>query len=167
MQHDDASVRLAHEFEREIAIRELAHGWHSAETRKLLEDLTKKDGDRDVRLAALGAVRDHNGYFAARTIEKMLLGIPQTNVKGGQVYPLSPAARASDHFGELDGMGIKAERVQRTIEALIEGGYLQLSERAIRAKGISYTAVSITQRGRDALAGGVELPAFREVEALS
>jgi ATP-dependent DNA helicase RecQ len=121
----------------------------------------------DVRLAVLGAVRDHNGYFAARTIEKMLLGIPQTNLKGGQVYPLSPAARASDHFGELDGIGIKAERVQRTIEALIEGGFLQLSERTIRAKGVSYTAVSITQRGRDALAGGVELPAFREVEALS
>lgn len=119
----------------------------------------------DVRLATLGAVRDHNGYFASRTIEKMLLGIPQTNLKGGQVYPLSPAARASDHFGELDGMGIKADRVQRTIEVLIEGGYLQLSERTIRAKGITYTAISITQRGRDALAGGVELPAFREVEA--
>ena len=121
----------------------------------------------DVRLAALGAVRDHNGYFAPRTIEKMLLGIPQTNLKGGQVYPLSPAARASDHFGELDGLGIKAERVQRTIEALVEGGFLQLGERTIRAKGVSYTAVSITRRGRDALAGGVELPLFREVEALS
>ncbi len=118
----------------------------------------------DVRLTALGAVRDHNGYFAARTIEKMLLGIPQTNVKGGQVYPLSPAARASGHFGELDGLGIKAERVQRTIEALIEGGFLQLSERTIRAKGITYTAVSVTQRGRDALAGGVELPEFRDIE---
>ncbi len=117
----------------------------------------------DVRLVVLGAVRDHSGIFAPRTIEKMLLGIPQTSAKG-QVYPLSPAARASDHFGELDGMGIKAERVQRTIEALIEGGYLQLIERTLRAKGITYTAVSITQRGRDALAGGVELPAFQEVE---
>jgi len=117
----------------------------------------------DARLAVLGAVRDHNGIFAPRTIEKMLLGIPQTNVKG-QVYLLSPAARASDHFGELDGVGIKAERVQRTIEALIEGGYLQLVERTIRAKGITFTAVSITQRGRDALAGGVALPEFRDIE---
>lgn len=117
----------------------------------------------DVRLAVLGAVRDHNGIFAPRTIEKMLLGVPQTNVKG-QVFRLSPAARASDHFGELDGTGAKAERVQRTIQVLIEGGYLQLVERTIRAKGITYTAVSITQRGRDALAGGVELPAFRDGE---
>lgn len=117
----------------------------------------------DVRLSVLGAVRDHNGIFAPRTIEKMLLGIPQTNFKG-QVYPLSPAARASDHFGELDGTGAKAERIQRTIAALIEGSYLQMTERTIRAKGITYTAVSITQRGRDALAGGVQLPEFREVE---
>jgi hypothetical protein len=117
----------------------------------------------DARLAVLGAVRDHNGIFSPRTIKKILLGIPQTSAKG-QVYPLSPAARASDHFGELDGIGIKAERVQRTIEALIEGGYLQLVERTIRAKSITFTAVAITQRGRDALAGGVALPEFREVE---
>ncbi len=117
----------------------------------------------DIRLAVLGAVRDHNGIFAKRTIEKMLLGIPQTNVKG-EIFRLSAAARASDHFGELDGTGAKADRVQRTIDVLIEGGYLRLTERTIRAKGVTYTAVSITQRGRDALAGGVDLPEFRDFE---
>src|SRR5262249_19734358 len=117
----------------------------------------------DIRLAVLGAVRDHQGIFAPRTIEKMLLGIPQTNFRG-QVFRLSTAARASDHFGELESTGAKGDRVQRTIEALIESSYLQLSERHIPTKGLTYTAVAITQRGRDALAGGVELPAFPENE---
>ncbi|HLI91917.1 MAG TPA: RecQ family ATP-dependent DNA helicase [Ktedonobacteraceae bacterium] len=117
----------------------------------------------DIRLAVLGAVRDHNGIFAPKTIEKMLLGIPQTNYQG-QVFRLSPAARASDHFGELEGTGARPERVGRTIEALVEGGYLQLVERTIPAKGVTYPAVAITQRGRDALAGGVPLPEFPETE---
>jgi ATP-dependent DNA helicase RecQ len=117
----------------------------------------------DIRLSVLGAARDHNGIFAPRTIEKMLLGIPQTNFQG-QVFRLSAAARASDHFGELEGTGARGDRVQRTIGALIEGNYLQLIERTIPAKGITYTSVAITQRGRDALAGGVELPEFRETE---
>jgi len=117
----------------------------------------------DLRLAILGTVRDHNGIFAPKTLEKMLLGIPQTNFNG-QVLKLSATARASDHFAELDGTGAKAERVQRTIASLVEGGYLQTTERTIRAKNITYTAVAITQRGRDALAGGVTLPEFREVE---
>lgn len=117
----------------------------------------------DIRLSVLGAVRDHNGIFAPRTVEKMLLGIPQTNFQG-QVFRLSAAARASDHFGELEGTGARGDRVQRTIGALIEGNYLQLIERIIPAKGITYTSVAITQRGRDALAGGVELPEFRETE---
>ncbi len=117
----------------------------------------------DVRLSVLGAVRDHNGIFAPRTIEKMLLGIPQTNFQG-QVFRLSAGARASDHFGELEGTGARGDRVQRTIGVLIEGNYLQLIERTIPAKRITYTSVAITQRGRDALAGGVELPEFRETE---
>ncbi|HZU01852.1 MAG TPA: helicase-related protein, partial [Ktedonobacteraceae bacterium] len=117
----------------------------------------------DVRLAVLGAVRDHNGIFAAKTIEKMLLGIPQTNYQG-QVFRLSPAARASDHYGELERAGVKGDRVQRTIGALVEGSYLHLIERTLPAKNVTYTAVAITQRGRDALAGGVALPEFREIE---
>ncbi len=117
----------------------------------------------DIRLSVLGAVRDHNGIFAPRTIERMLLGIPQTNFQG-QVFRLSAGARASDHFGELEGTEARGDRVQRTIGVLIEGNYLQLIERTIPAKGITYTSVAITQRGRDALAGGVELPEFRETE---
>ncbi len=117
----------------------------------------------DPRLAVLGAVRDHNGIFAPRTIEKMLLGIPQTNYQG-QVFRLSAAARASDHYGELEGTGARGDRIQRTIQALIEGNYLQLVERRIPAKGLTYTAVAITQRGRDALSGGAALPEFREAE---
>ncbi len=117
----------------------------------------------DLRLSILGAVRDHNGIFAPRTIEKMLLGIPQTNYQG-KVFLLSASARASDHFGDLDGMGAKPERVQRTISALTEGGYLQLNERTLPSNGTKYTAIALTQRGRDALAGGVELPEYREIE---
>ena len=117
----------------------------------------------DVRLALLGAVRDHNGVFGKWTIEKMLLGIPQTKGKD-RVFVLSATARASDHFGELEGTGATGERVQRTMEALIEKGYLALTERTNRAKGITYSAVAITQNGRDALAGGVELLAFQDVE---
>ena len=117
----------------------------------------------DIRLSVLGAVRDHNGIFAAKTLEKMLLGTPQTNFKG-QIIKLSPTARASDHFAELDGIGVTAERVQRTLETLVEGGFLQMTERIIRAKNQTYTAIAITQRGRDALAGGVTLPEFRAIE---
>ena len=117
----------------------------------------------DVRLSVLGAVRDHNDRFAPRTIEKMLLGIPQTNFQG-KVFPLSASARASEHFGELNDMGIKPERVQRTIAALIEGGYLNLHERSFAQSGTTYTAVTLTPRGRDALSGGIDLPEFREIE---
>jgi hypothetical protein len=117
----------------------------------------------DVRLALLGAVRDHNGFFGKWTIEKMLLGTPQTKRKD-RVFMLSATARASDHFGELEGTRATGERVQRTMETLIEKGYLTLTERTNRAKGITYSAVAITQKGRDALAGGVELPTFPEIE---
>ena len=113
----------------------------------------------DIRLAVLGAVRDHNGIFASKTVEKMLLGIPQTNFQGN-VFPLSASARASEHFGELEGIGARGDRVPRTISVLIEGGYLQEVERPISVKSRTYMALAITQRGRDALAGGTELPEF-------
>lgn len=117
----------------------------------------------DVRLSVLGAVRDHNDRFAPRTIEKMLLGIPQTNFQG-KTFPLSASARTSEHFGELNGTGVKAERVQRTLAALLESGYLHLHERTFAQGGTTYTAVTLTPRGRDALSGGIELPEFREIE---
>ncbi len=118
----------------------------------------------DPALAILGAVRDHNGWLSRWAIEKMLLGIPQTTFEG-KPRPIPPTARASDHFSELSGSN--GERVKRTMNALIEGGYLQLTEREYRSKEIRYSAVSITRKGRDALAGGVALPTYQEPEAIA
>jgi hypothetical protein len=120
----------------------------------------------DPRLALLGAVRDHDGWFGRWTLEKMLLGIPQTTYHG-QVQKLSPSALASDHFGMLDGMGIDTERLRRTLDVLIEGGYVQWHERLHRGAGTTYLAVALTQKGRDALAGGVDLPEFYDPEAVA
>lgn len=110
----------------------------------------------DTGLAILGAVRDHNGVFGRWTIETMLLGIPQRTVRGGTLT-LAPRARVSDHFGELQGSGVTADQVRRTLDALVDGGYLALIERARPDSG-AYDAVAITAKGRDALAGGVSLP---------
>ena len=74
--------------------------------------------------AVLGAVRDHNGWFGRWTTEKMLLGIPQT-IFQGQQRRLSPSALHSDHFEVLKGTGADADRVRRTLDALIEGGFLE------------------------------------------
>jgi ATP-dependent DNA helicase RecQ len=120
----------------------------------------------DPRLALLGAVRDHDGWFGRWTLEKMLLGIPQTTYHG-QVQKLSPSALSSDHFGMLDGMDIDAERLRRTLDVLIEGGYIQWQERLHRGAGTTYLAVALTQKGRDALASGVDLPEFYDPEAVA
>jgi hypothetical protein len=50
---------------------------------------------------------------------------------------------------------------------LIEGGYLQVVERVHRRAGTSYSGIGITQKGRDALAGGVPLPHRDEGEAIA
>ena len=96
----------------------------------------------------------------------MLLGIPQTTFQGN-VRKLSPMARSSDHFGELEGNGIKDDHVRRALDALIESGYLQFVERSFRDRGDTYQAVRITQKGRDALAGGVDLPASQDTEGVA
>src|SRR6266851_1992134 len=114
----------------------------------------------DPRLVILGAVKDHNNIFGKWTIEKMVLGIPQTTFQG-QTRKLSPMARASDHYGELEGSGVNSDHVRRALDGLIEAGYLQLAERPLRTGG-TYSAVKMTQKGRDALAGGVDLPALQE-----
>jgi hypothetical protein len=115
------------------------------------------------RLALLGAVPDHDGWFGRWTLEKLLLGIPQTTYQG-QVQKLPPSALSSDHFGELDGTGIDAERLRRTLDGLREGGYVQWRERLNRGTGTTYLAVALTQKGRDALAGGIDLPEFHDPE---
>ena len=118
----------------------------------------------DPRMTILGAVKDHNNIFGKWSIEKIVLGVPQT-IFDGTPRKLSPAARASDHFGELEGSGVKADQVRRALDALIESGYLQLVERPLRGGG-TYLAVTITQKGRDALAGGIDLPALQESEVI-
>jgi hypothetical protein len=118
----------------------------------------------DVRLAVLGAVRDHDGWFGRWTVVRLLLGIPQTTTQDGPMR-LSPSALASDHFGELQGSGADAERVQRTVDVLVEGAFLRLQERQHRASRNVYQALGITPKGRDALAGGVELPELPEEPA--
>ena len=120
----------------------------------------------DPRLVILGAIKDHNTIFGKWAVEKMLLGIPQTTFQG-HVRQLSPTARSSDHFGEFEGSSVKADHVRRALDALIEGGYLQLVERPLRGINGTYAAVKITQKGRDALAGGVDLPAFQESEGVA
>jgi hypothetical protein len=114
----------------------------------------------------LGAIKDHNTIFGKWSIEKMLLGTPQTTFQG-RVRILSPTARASDHFGEFEGSNVKADQVRRALDALIESGYLQLVERPLRGTNETYSAVQITQKGRDTLAGGVDLPALQESEGVA
>jgi hypothetical protein len=113
----------------------------------------------DVRQAVLEAVRDHDGWFGRWTLERMLLGIPQTSYQG-QTQRLPPTALASDHFTALQASGVTPEQVHRTVDVLVEGGFLQLRERRFRDGGQSYLALALGERGRDALAGGEELPAY-------
>jgi ATP-dependent DNA helicase RecQ len=115
----------------------------------------------DVRLTVLGAVRDHNGIYSRGTIERILLGKDRGRIEGQTKQLLSASARSSDHFRELEDRKISPDHLRLTVDALIEGGYLQLIEKNWRGNGEeqkTYQAVSITQKGRDALAGGVNLP---------
>ena len=122
----------------------------------------------NTRLAVLGAARDHNGIYAQGTLERILLGIPYSQY-AGQKQPLSISARSSDHYDELKGHKISQNQLQQTFVALIEGGYLQQVEKPLRNQNSAserqtYQAIAITQKGRDALAGGMELPAEAERE---
>src|SRR5437588_11350825 len=111
-------------------------------------------------MVILGAVKDHNNIFGKWTIEKMVLGIPQTTFQGKE-RKLSASARASDHYGELEGSGVKPDHVKRALDGLIEAGYLQIVECSFSTGG-TYLAVKIAQKGRDALAGGIDLPPPQE-----
>jgi len=74
---------------------------------------------------------------------------------------LSAAAHSSDHFEELKDRKVSQDHLRLTMNALIEGGYLQEVEKSWRGKDAvqnTYQAVSLTQKGRDALAGGIDLP---------
>jgi len=120
----------------------------------------------DVHQAVLGTIRDHNGVYGRSTIERMLLGSPPVRIDG-QMKPLSASARSSDHFEELKDRKVSKDHLRRTIDALIEAGLLQLVEKHWQRKDETrntYQAVSLTQKGRDALAGGVDLPAANKTE---
>jgi hypothetical protein len=114
----------------------------------------------DVRMAILGTIRDHNSVYGRRTIERILLGQDFIRIDG-QMKQLSAAARSSDHFEELKDRKVSQDHLRLTMNALIEGGYLQEVEKSWRGKDEvqnTYQAVSLTQKGRDALAGGIDLP---------
>jgi ATP-dependent DNA helicase RecQ len=120
----------------------------------------------DARLAILGAVRDHNSVYGRSTLEKMLLGQDSVRI-AGQTNRLPASARSSDHFAALKGRKISRDHLQLTVKALIEGGYLQLEEKSWRGNDearTTYQALSITQKGRDALAGGMPLPETAQIE---
>ena len=57
--------------------------------------------------------------------------------------------------------------MRRSLDALIEGGYLEAVERPLWNRDGTYEAVKITQRGRDALAGGIDLPALQDTEGVA
>jgi ATP-dependent DNA helicase RecQ len=114
----------------------------------------------DVRQTVLGTIRDHNGVYGRGTIERMLLGSPGVRIDG-QMKPLSASARSSDHYEELKDRKISHDHLRRTIDALIEAGLLQLTEKSWINKDQTrntYQALSLTQKGRDALAAGITLP---------
>jgi hypothetical protein len=120
----------------------------------------------DVRQAVLEAVRDHDGWFGRWILERMLLGVPQTNYQG-QTRRLAATALASDQFGQLQGCGVRQDQLRRTVDVLLEAGFLQLRERGFRGGGATYQAVALSPRGRDTLAGGEELPAYPDAAATS
>lgn len=108
----------------------------------------------DPAMAVLEAVRDHNGWFGASTLQKMLLGEAQ-GIAGGQRYMISPSARNSDHWEALKG---KCDRdgLQRVFDYLSEHGFIATQSKARRDGGM-YEAVVLTNLGRDVLAGQREL----------
>lgn len=114
----------------------------------------------NVGMELLRAVATHDNIFGRWTIQKMLLGVPQTS-SNGQVHHLAVSARNSSWFGALQDAGVAEERLQRILDVLVETGFLALSERELPNRE-KYSAVCITPKGRDALAGGVGLPAYPE-----
>jgi len=98
---------------------------------------------------------------AAGGVDAIRPGSPQADARHS---PLAfriltpPTARASDHFGALQGSGIDRDRVYSALDALVDGGYLRGVERVISGSGVVYTAIAMAQEGRDALAAGVALP---------
>ncbi len=94
----------------------------------------------------------------------MLLGEGYGQRRDGAKYTLNPAARNSEHFGELKYQRVKEKHIHDTIQHLVESGYVALDMhlRAGRdAPTISeedkYVVLVLTSLGRDVLAGELNL----------
>lgn len=111
----------------------------------------------DVKMAILAALLDHSEQFGRGTIERMLLGTPQTTF-GGVVRPIAKGALRSDHFGALDGTSpaIKPKEVSDAFDALWRGGCIATTTKAL-TQG-QFEAVHLTAKGSDTLAGAAPLP---------
>jgi hypothetical protein len=118
----------------------------------------------DSAILVLEAIRDHNGYFGPNTCVKMLLGEAFGQRRGGIKYSLPPTARNSEHFGALKNYGIKEAHLREMIQRLITSDYLTQVARSRRGRNSEalttedgYQALSLTELGRDALAGETSL----------
>ncbi|HEX2913497.1 MAG TPA: RecQ family ATP-dependent DNA helicase [Chloroflexia bacterium] len=109
----------------------------------------------DAAMEILEALRDHDGYFSAHTIIKMLLGEAFGHSRDGGNYPISPTARNSEHFGALKTARLKTEQLQALLNQLLNRGYIEIKARQYQVNGeqAEYNALALTQAGRDVLAG--------------
>lgn len=115
-------------------------------------------------MVILEALRDHNGAFSQSTFVKMLLGEGYGRRRDGVTYMLTPAARNSEHFGELKYQRVSEKLVLDEIERLVGHGYVALEMRVkpgrdetVESEGSTYTVLALTSSGRDVLAGEVNL----------
>src|SRR5216683_3152975 len=118
----------------------------------------------DTAMVLLEALRDHNGSFSQNTFIKMLLGEGYGQRRDGITYSLTPAARNSEHFGELKYQRVKEKHIRDEIQHLAEHGYIALEIRAkpgrdavTESEDNTYTVLTLTSLGRDVLAGELNL----------
>jgi len=118
----------------------------------------------DAAMVILEALRDHNGSFSQNTFIKMLLGEGYGQKRDGTTYALTPAARNSEHFGELKYRRVKEKHIRDAIQHLVEHGYTVLEIRtkpdrdaAVGSEDNTYTVLTLTSSGRDILAGELNL----------
>ena len=118
----------------------------------------------DVRLAILGAVRDHDGWFGRWTVERMLLGIPQTNTQGGAMklppprWPRTTSASCRAAGPTSSGSGGPSTCWSKAGSCASRSG-------STGPAATSTTRSASPPRGATALAGGVELPECSEEAA--
>jgi ATP-dependent DNA helicase RecQ len=122
-----------------------------------------QDQRRDVALAFLEALRDHQG-LGQNSFVKMLLGEAFGQRRDGTTYRLNPVVRNSEHFGSLKKYGIKEAGGRELLQHLITRGYVALEARRRHGGAVSeslsegsYQALILTALGRDVLAGECNL----------